>query len=76
VSPKKKKKRKKEKGRDQEDCGCQANSSRDPISENLITKKDWWRGSRCTPRVQTLVLKKKQKGIPSSYILEYLKKNG
>jgi hypothetical protein len=40
-------------GRDQEDCGSKpacANSSQD-----LITKKGWWNGSKCGPWVQTPV---------------------
>jgi hypothetical protein len=39
-------------GRYQEDHGskpAQANSPRDPILKKLITKKDWWSGSRCRP---------------------------
>jgi hypothetical protein len=39
-------------GRDQEDSSskpARANSSRDPISKNLFTKKGWWSGSRCSP---------------------------
>jgi hypothetical protein len=43
-------------GRDQEDHSLkptQANSSQDPISKKLITKKSWWSGSRFRLWVQT-----------------------
>jgi hypothetical protein len=39
-------------GRDQEDPhlkSAQGNSSGDPISKRPITKKGWWRGSKCRP---------------------------
>jgi hypothetical protein len=51
-------------GRDQEARGskpAQANNSRDPISKKPVTRKDWWSGSKCRPRVQTPILKKKKK---------------
>jgi hypothetical protein len=41
-------------GRNQEDLSLKpawANSSQDPISKTPITKKGWWSGSRCRPRV-------------------------
>jgi hypothetical protein len=31
------------------------------ISQKPITEKAWWSGSRCRPRVQTLVPRKKKK---------------
>jgi hypothetical protein len=40
---------------DQEDRGlkpAQANSSRDPISKKLSTKKRWWRGQGVGPEIK------------------------
>jgi hypothetical protein len=59
--------------RDQEDCGskpAQANSLRDLILKNPITKMGWWSGSKCRPSVQAPVPQKtnKQKTINSALL--------
>jgi hypothetical protein len=51
-------------GTDQENWGSKAawaNSLRNPILRKPFTKKCWWTGSRCSPWVQTLVLKETKK---------------
>jgi hypothetical protein len=50
-------------GRDQENHSLKSawtNSSWDPISKKLITKKGRWNGSRCRPWVQAPVPQKKK----------------
>jgi hypothetical protein len=37
-----------------------ANSSHDPIPKKTTTEQGWWSGSRCRPRVQTPVPRKKK----------------
>jgi hypothetical protein len=46
-----------------------ANSSGDSISKIPITKKDWWSGSSCRPRVETPIQKKKLEIILRAHTL-------
>jgi hypothetical protein len=36
------------------------NTLQDPILKKPITKKDWWKDSKCRPLVQTLVRQNKE----------------